>query len=101
MAQVGQQRFLPLSVVNRSADVAVEIAVGALGEAERPMDIERAGHCPTLIAKLLGDQPRESIGAVADQVFLVRIMLGKGPRFAQRNKHRVIAKTQGSARGPG
>ena len=43
VVHVGQQGIAPLLRVGRFADMAVEIAIGAFGDAERPMDIERAG----------------------------------------------------------
>ena len=44
VAQIGQQGLLPSGKVHSIADVAVEIAIGTLCEAERPMDVKRAGH---------------------------------------------------------
>ena len=38
-AHVGQQRGLPFGMVNRGPDMAVEVAIGALCEAERPVDV--------------------------------------------------------------
>jgi hypothetical protein len=44
MPHVGDQRALPYIVVYPGADMAVEVAIGAFLQAERPMDIECARH---------------------------------------------------------
>ena len=41
MGEVGEQRLAPLRLVDRLADMAVEVAIGAFGDAERPVDVER------------------------------------------------------------
>ena len=43
VVHIGQQGIAPLLRVGRFADMAVEIAIGAFGDAKRPVDIERAG----------------------------------------------------------
>ena len=43
MGQVGQQCVAPLGLVDRGTDMAVEVAIGALGGAERPVDIDAEG----------------------------------------------------------
>ncbi len=40
IGQVGEQRVLPRRLVHACADMAVEVAIGAFRDAERPMDIE-------------------------------------------------------------
>src|SRR5689334_18656038 len=40
MGQVGEQSLAPGLLVDRFADVGVEVAIGAFGDAERPVDIE-------------------------------------------------------------
>ena len=46
MREVGEQRVAPQLLVDRLADMAVEVAIGAFADAERPMDVkrERCGH---------------------------------------------------------
>ena len=39
--KVSQQRLAPFGLFDRSPDMAVEVAVRAFADAERPMDIER------------------------------------------------------------
>ena len=41
MVELAQQRVPPPALIHAVTDVAVEVAVGALGEAERPVDVER------------------------------------------------------------
>ena len=41
MSQVGQQRFSPLVLVDRGADMAVEVAIWAFADAKWPMDVKR------------------------------------------------------------
>ena len=41
MREVRQQRLTPFVLINVGANVAVEVAVGAFADAERPMDVER------------------------------------------------------------
>ena len=41
MVELGHQRPRPARMVDAVADMAVEVAVGALGLAERPVDVER------------------------------------------------------------
>ena len=40
IGQVGEQRLAPRRLVDRLADMAVEVAIGAFGDAERPVDVE-------------------------------------------------------------
>src|SRR5688572_18754089 len=41
MGEVCEQGVAPRRLVDRVPDMAVEVAIGALADAERPMDIER------------------------------------------------------------
>ena len=41
MVELGHQRPGPARMVDAAADMAVEVAVGAFGLAERPVDVER------------------------------------------------------------
>ena len=41
MREVGEQRVAPCVLVDARADMAVEVAIGAFGDAERPVDVER------------------------------------------------------------
>ena len=41
MVQLGHEGARPSPMVDPGADMAVEVAVGALGLAERPVDVER------------------------------------------------------------
>ena len=40
MRQVGEERIAPYGLVDGRADMAVEVAIGAFRDAERPMDVE-------------------------------------------------------------
>jgi hypothetical protein len=40
MGKIGQQGIAPGVLVDRVADVAVEVAIRAFGDAERPVDVE-------------------------------------------------------------
>ena len=48
MREISEQGRLPFSDVNALADMAVEIAIGAFGDAERPVDIERQRPRPVI-----------------------------------------------------
>ena len=40
MGQIGQHRRTPSRLIDRFADMAVEVAIGAFGHAERPMHVQ-------------------------------------------------------------
>jgi hypothetical protein len=40
MAEILQQRRAPLLLIDRFPDMAVEVAIGTFGDAERPMDVK-------------------------------------------------------------
>jgi len=40
MREIGQQRLAPCLLVDRLADMAVEIAIGAFGDAKGPVDVK-------------------------------------------------------------
>ena len=52
MVQLAQQGAPPQRLVDRGPDVAVEVAVGALGAAERPVDVDRQAGVERLGARL-------------------------------------------------
>ena len=74
MSRSAQQRVAPAVLVDRVADMAVEVAIGAFRRAERPVDIERAaaGRGASSFAVEAGsDELPEGAGAVADRVLPV------------------------------
>jgi hypothetical protein len=56
MSEVGQQRRAPFVLVDRLADMAVEVAIRAFADAERPVDVEGEG-LPLLVMLNLFQHP--------------------------------------------
>ena len=126
MREVGQQGVAPRVLVDGVADVAVEVAIGAFGDAERPVDVERErcrlNHIPFVPSEVEGRwrevrcldgarherfhycpkrlQQFERVGAVADGVLCGRIDLAEGLVHADGDEHRVVAEAVVPARRP-
>ena len=102
--ELGEQRLAPARLVDRLADMAVEVAIGALGQAERPVDVEgEAGPGPRSFARqqARGDQLARrraarwlmacfSAGSISPNVMVA----------AGRHEHRVVAEAALAARRP-
>ena len=80
------------------ADMAVEVAIGAFADAERPVDVERqrlAAHSFSGRHELA-----EGVGAVAHLVLHRGVELAERLLVADRHEHRVVAEAAVAARRP-
>ena len=59
MGEICQQRGSPSVLIDRVADMAVEVAIGAFGDAERPVDVEgEVAHLPSAATSKLNASAR-------------------------------------------
>ena len=101
LAQVGGEEARLVDAAR--AHMAVEVAVGALGGAERPMhvDAEAGVHVsPRRAAEAGCGEQAEGAGAVGDRMLGIGLHLAEGQAVAVGDEHRIIAETSASARRP-
>ena len=96
--EVGEQRLAPRILVDALADMAVEVAIGAFADAERPVDVERerlAGHSLSAATSLRNASARWLI-----LCFSQRLHLAEGLLMPDRHEHRIVAEALVAARRP-
>ena len=85
-----QDAIDPAVFIDRGADMGIEIAIGTLGGAERPVDVNAEGHLERLREDAGMQQLLERLGAVAHGVFLRRV------DFARKSASMPSAMKMGS-----
>ncbi len=102
--ELRQQCTAPALLVDALAHMAVEVAIGAFGAAERPVDIEAEAAVVLLAPGNSGearlDQLAEGLGAMADLMLALGIHLAKGLAAPIGQEHGVIAEAALAPRRP-
>ena len=103
---LGQVGGLPVGLVNCGSDMAVEVAIGAFGFAERPVDVDTEAAVsaslrrPFVSRETSCQQGGDGFGAVADGVFLRQGHFCESLSQPIGLEHRVVAVAIGAATGP-